>query len=113
RWHQHITLVDGNEVENVLLRNENQPSFGIIGFAVEEGVRRNFGRLGAAQGPEALRRALSSLPVTDTNIRLYDFGDIICPDGNLEQAQEQLGNCVATLLSHNITPVVLGGGHEV
>ncbi|CTQ05747.1 hypothetical protein BN1200_1260001 [Klebsiella variicola] len=33
----------------------------LLGFACDEGVRRNKGRTGAGHGPEALRRALANM----------------------------------------------------
>ena len=88
-------------------------TWGILGFACDEGVKRNQGRIGAAQGPEAIRRSLAHLPFNpQKNMRIYDFGDITCADGDLEKAQHYLGEAVSFLLSKNIRPIVLGGGHE-
>jgi len=90
-----------------------QPSFAVVGFRCDEGVRRNTGRVGAAEGPAAIRQALSRLPVQKQNFSIYDAGSITCADGDLEEAQHALGTIVALLLTHNIQPIVLGGGHEV
>jgi formiminoglutamase len=84
----------------------------ILGFASDEGVRRNHGRTGASGAPAEIRSMLERLPVhgpTD----LYDAGDITCLDGDLEGAQAALAERVAMLLGHNSRPVILGGGHEV
>lgn len=84
----------------------------LIGFACDEGVRRNQGRTGAADGPAAIRHALRNLAVhRDTT--LYDAGDIVCDGEALEQAQAALGAELASLLARGVRPVVLGGGHEV
>jgi len=85
----------------------------IIGFQCEEGVRRNNGRLGAAQAPDALRGELAKLPwrIAEGK-RLVDVGNIECQDSHLEQAQHQLGDAVADLLTKEMTPIILGGGHE-
>lgn len=51
RWHQWMRpYADDAEAASVLL-----------GFASDEGVRRNQGRQGARHGPPALRRALANL----------------------------------------------------
>ena len=49
----------------------------LLGFASDEGVRRNGGRIGAAAGPSALRAALASLAATgiDPNTRVKDLSD--------------------------------------
>jgi len=91
----------------------NTPAFAVLGFCCDEGVRRNLGRLGAAQGPLAIREALAKLPLHRADIKLFDAGDIACEDGDLESAQMALGEAVAILHGANITPLVLGGGHEV
>jgi formiminoglutamase len=84
----------------------------ILGFASDEGVRRNFGRVGAAEGPAAIRAMLERLPVHCPG-PLYDAGDVACTDGRLEEAQARLADRLAVLLDRGIRPVVLGGGHEI
>ncbi|WP_445505351.1 formimidoylglutamase [Microvirga sp. G4-2] len=84
----------------------------LIGFASDEGVRRNFGRVGAAEGPAAIRRVLERLPVHHP-VEIFDAGDVACTDRDLSGAQERLADALATLLDRDIRPVILGGGHEV
>lgn len=90
--------------------SRNAPT--IIGFACDEGVRRNHGRVGAAKAPDAIRRMLANLPAHSI-ARLFDAGNVDCPDGELEQAQQRLAERVQQVLSQGGFPVVLGGGHEV
>lgn len=90
----------------------------LIGFGSDEGVRRNQGRTGAAHAPKELRRALAGLPAkastsTATLATLYDVGDVVCDDGKLESAQDELADTVSEVLAHGGRPLVLGGGHEV
>ncbi len=82
----------------------------LLGFASDEGVRRNGGRIGAAAGPSALRAALASLAAT--GIELRDGGDVLVGE-DLEGGQALLGEQVAAVLRAGGLPVVLGGGHEV
>lgn len=91
----------------------NEPAFALIGFRCEEGIRRNFGRVGAAEGPKAIRHALGRLPVQKQNFICFDAGDIICKDGDLEEAQRALADVIAILLKQHITPIAIGGGHEI
>ena len=84
----------------------------LIGFAVDEGVRRNGGRGGAAQGPHTLRSALANMPLLEEPA-LWDAGDISCDGSALEQAQEALATQVADTITLGCTPIVLGGGHEM
>jgi hypothetical protein len=75
-------------------------------------VRRNHGRVGAAEGPAALRAMLSNLPTLD-DTPLYDAGDVDCADGDLEGAQARYAERLAALLDAGHFPVGLGGGHEI
>ncbi|WFN93158.1 formimidoylglutamase [Gordonia sihwensis] len=84
----------------------------IVGFASDEGVRRNKGRTGAATGPGALRRALAPMALSGP-INVFDAGDVAVTDGELEAGQERLGRVVGTLLDAGHLPLVLGGGHAV
>ena len=53
RWHQRVQPFAAT----------SQGGVALIGFAVDEGVRRNAGRVGAAHGPDVARKALANLPV--------------------------------------------------
>ncbi|MGE0429987.1 MAG: formimidoylglutamase [Hydrogenophaga sp.] len=102
RWHQRVQALHPGARGGVTL----------IGFAVDEGVRRNGGRVGAAQGPRALRDALTNIP-TFGEPELFDAGDVECRDGDLEVAQATLASVVAEVLQRQSLPLVFGGGHEM
>lgn len=89
------------------------PAFCLLGFRCDEGVRRNFGRIGAIDGPQAIREMIARLPIQKSGLVCYDAGDIHCLDGNLESAQAALSLAVAQLIKANLTPIILGGGHEL
>lgn len=114
RWHQVVEECSIDKID-LKVTEMNTNNFGFLGFACDEGVRRNQGRVGAKAGPEFLRKAMASFPVHfDTNqTKLYDVGDVSCDDSNLEKSQGTLAKRVSTLLDKNIFPIVLGGGHEV
>lgn len=104
RYHQVVEMKDVCEAKDACT---------IVGFECEEGVRRNKGRLGAAQAPDVLRGELAKLPWRFPGSgRLVDVGNIACVGEELETAQQQLGDAVSRLLSNRSTPVILGGGHE-
>jgi len=87
--------------------------FVLHGFSVDEGVRRNKGRQGAKDAPDVIRKNMSNFPVVLPDFSLLDFGNISCENGNLEQAQEILGNNISKALGKGAKSIVLGGGHEV
>lgn len=101
RWHQVVQPAAA----------ATAPGIALLGFACDEGVRRNFGRPGAEEGPAALRRALGNL-AWHGGPPLLDAGDVTCAGGDLEGAQERLAAEVAALLRAGHRPIVLGGGHE-
>ncbi|MEE4418393.1 formimidoylglutamase [Streptomyces bugieae] len=84
----------------------------LVGFRSDEGVRRNKGRQGAANGPRALRRALASMALPSP-VRVLDSGDVEVADGDLEAGQHRLGRVITSLVDRGRPAVVLGGGHEV
>lgn len=109
RFFQIIQCID---LKNMDIPITHSKSLGLLGFCCDLGIKRNLGRPGAAQGPNALRKALARLAVQEKSIAMYDFGNIVCENEDLEQAQESLGIVVTELLKNNITPIVFGGGHE-
>lgn len=112
RWHQWIELIDLNN-ENLEPFN-GKLGFAFIGFCCDEGVRLNKGRVGAAKGPKSIRRELSNLPCRfDRKVKIFDVGDIYCEDCSLEESQKSLSKAVERILSLNLFPIVLGGGHEI
>ena len=97
---------------------EGARSTALIGFASDEGVRRNRGRIGASEGPNALRAALSPLSYRPAAGTLTDHGDVVVSlgddehPGDLEDGQRALGEQISGLLDEHDLTVVLGGGHE-
>jgi len=116
RWHQWVLPLDLDSVEAPPLREGGTaPAAGVafIGFACDEGVRRNLGRPGARRGPAAIRAESANLPCSfDPGFALYDAGDVGCEGPALEEAQALLGEKVAAILRLGLLPLVLGGGHE-
>ena len=71
-----------------------------VSYNSNEGIRRNNGRLGAADGWK--------------NIRFYDLRDPVdVKGGKLEEAQEELAEVVAKLKSKDYFVVCMGGGHDI
>ncbi|MGO4130650.1 formimidoylglutamase [Janibacter sp. RAF52] len=83
----------------------------LVGFASDEGVRRNRGRVGAAEGPGAIRAALASLAVHE-DLTVVDHGDVVIDGEDLEGGHARLGEVIAAAREGADLTVVLGGGHE-
>ncbi|YCH29611.1 formimidoylglutamase [Erwinia sp. D4-22] len=84
----------------------------LLGFACDEGVKRNHGRTGAAQAPAVLRRALANMASHAEHRRLSDVGDVVIEQTDLEQAQQALREAVLACQRAGKRTLVLGGGHE-
>lgn len=113
RWHQKIRLINLQKEElPTLKKHENGIVF--IGFKCDEGVRRNKGRVGAKDGPDGIRKASATFAnhfVDHTY--LFDAGDIICNDLDLEKAQSELEQLIKQIRSNNYFTFIFGGGHEM
>src|SRR5688572_5276808 len=80
----------------------------ILGCPQDEGVRRNKGRPGAAQGPAEIRRALYRLTVNGLDgVALFDAGDVV-PQGSLEDTHAALQRAVEQLLADGKRVIALG-----
>lgn len=85
----------------------------ILGCPQDEGVRRNGGRPGAAQGPTEIRRALYRLSEQGLEtLGVHDAGDVIAL-ATLEDTHAALERAVAQLLADGKRVVVLGGGNDI
>jgi formiminoglutamase len=106
RWHQVIQPLAAG----------SPPGLALLGFASDAGVARNQGRIGAAGGPRAIRKALANLAWHRQSC-VFDAGDVTChgqgTDDGMEAAQTRLAERVTALLDAGHLPLVLGGGHEV
>ncbi|WP_299065608.1 formimidoylglutamase [uncultured Polaribacter sp.] len=107
-WYQNIKI---DSLENIVYKDEKR--FGIIGYACDEGVRRNFGRIGTKHGPESIRKTLGKLPIHYTNKTTTDYGDLICIENNLEDCQEAFSKSITELITNGILPIGIGGGHDI
>ncbi|MCK5057403.1 MAG: formimidoylglutamase [Candidatus Aminicenantes bacterium] len=129
RWHQVVKPIDlSNPAGKIMAifpeaaQKKKQPQgigpenrgFCFLGFCCDEGVKRNPGRAGAARAPIMIRREMSNFPhIFPGGTGIYDAGDIHCTDKNLELAQAALSGVVQKIVSLNLFPVLLGGGHEI
>lgn len=107
---------DGQGVEHQRIFNRinttDDAEFALIGFRSDEGVRRNHGRIGAAEAPNLIRQQMANLPI-HRPVSIRDMGNVTCLNGQLEQAQQQLADQVELTLLNGFRPIVLGGGHEI
>ncbi|MCX6211861.1 MAG: formimidoylglutamase [Bacteroidetes bacterium] len=107
-WHQAIELGDINASNK-----QEQTTIGIVGYSCDEGVRRNFGRVGAAKGPLMLKEKLAKLPLHLAAKKLVDFGLVKCVKEDMESCQLAFSKIIEQLITRNIFPIGIGGGHDI
>jgi len=97
----------------------DEVTVGILGVPTDEGVKRNGGRVGAKDGPDAIRTEfykrtpfVIGKEQSPTLVPIFDFGNIKIGK-TLEETHDKLSEVVHTLVSANIIPIVLGGGHDI
>ncbi|GAA4839450.1 formimidoylglutamase [Garicola koreensis] len=121
RWHEVVRTQQQRRAESTGTAGGEQAGgeqVSLLGFSTDEGVRRNGGRVGAAQGPAALRRALAPLalhgPLASGEVRIRDYGDVVTEGEDLEAGQTAAAEATAAVLdaAGSQLSVVLGGGHE-
>ncbi len=109
--HEKVRLTGGEE--ETPPRTDGH-SFVLLGYACDEGVRRNGGRVGAAEGPDAIRRELGKmanhLPSRD---HVLDMGNVRCMQGDLEKSQEVTSGLVTKIVQNGGIPLLMGGGHDI
>jgi formiminoglutamase len=113
RWHSTIRAADAASGSGAAAAASDVV---VVGFCSDEGVRRNQGRPGAADGPAAIRAALAQLAAPrradGTVLTLADAGDVVVGE-DLEGGHVLLGETVRRIVDAGALAVVLGGGHEV
>ncbi|MFT6809931.1 MAG: formiminoglutamase [Saprospiraceae bacterium] len=107
-WFGNISFEDLS-MSNV----ERNSSISILGYACDEGVRRNQGRVGAVNGPNEIRKSVAKIAWHLNDNKVYDCGNVNCLNGDMEESQDSLAICVDQILSAGSFPIVLGGGHDV
>lgn len=112
RWHQWVKNIDLRE--DNLVKYNGKLGFAFIGYCSDEGIRRNKGRIGAAKGPDSIRKELAKLPCSFTKeVELFDVGNIFPDNCTIEETQELLARAVTRILDLNLFPIILGGSHEI
>lgn len=118
-WHQNIYAFN---------EHDNTQKIGLLGFASDQGVNRNQGRIGAKHAPDAIKSAFGKLPMVGVqdligddhlSTLVGDCGNVICDDNDtiihdsLEAAQKKYAGNIQHILDANSVAIGLGGGHEI
>lgn len=105
-WYQAITLIDA---EN---QDYKDTDVALLGYACEEGVRRNLGRVGAKDAPKFIRERLAKVALHHKK-KVADLGDVVCVDEYMEECQDKYALIFTELIKNKIFPIGIGGGHDI
>src|SRR3712207_9066057 len=107
RIHQ---VVKKMTLEELMQQDVEEKKICFVSFNSEEGIRRNFGRLGAAEGWLDLKKAFEHFRGFGSDIDFYDLKTgIEVINGALEAAHYELSMTLSMLKSKNFLVVCLGG----
>ncbi|MBX7060498.1 MAG: formimidoylglutamase [Pyrinomonadaceae bacterium] len=84
----------------------------ILGCPQDEGVRRNGGRVGAAEAPLAIRGQFYKLTTMNIRKRIFDLGDVKIAN-TLEATHDTMTEVVKAVLRDGKRLIVLGGGNDI
>ncbi|PNK61949.1 formimidoylglutamase [Psychrobacter sp. FDAARGOS_221] len=131
-WYQLVqpySAAQDNNTQSDSVDNKPASKVTLVGFACDQGVRRNLGRVGARNAPPAIRQSFAKLPITpalqdkfDSSqyaSLLSDAGDIVCHDNDrlmpevLEQTQAKYSEQVTEIINQGSLAIGLGGGHAI
>lgn len=86
----------------------------ILGYCGDEGVKRNLGRSGANEGPDAIRKVMASMAYhLPEALSLVDLGNVESIGQDMEGSHDMISEKVTELLEGNVFPILLGGGHDL
>ncbi len=107
-WHQSIALID------LIKETTIDADVALLGYQCEEGVKRNQGRPGTKNGPNAIRQLLGKLPIHQDALRIADCGDLVFNEQvELKTFQLQFAGHINRILRNQTFPIALGGGHDI
>lgn len=106
-WHQKILTDNISD-----FKTKKGKEIGLLGYACDAGVQRNLGRIGARKAPKKIRTKLAKLPIHFQE-NITDFGDITCIEDALEDCQKAFSKSITKLISNNVLPIAIGGGHDI
>lgn len=109
-WYQAVIPVNNMEFDSI----SKSAKIGILGYASEEGIKRNLGRIGASEGPDIIRKMMGPmafhLPIST---KILDYGNIYTIGEDMESSHNLISDVVYNLLQTHHFPVLLGGGHDL
>ncbi|GAA0859514.1 formimidoylglutamase [Aliiglaciecola litoralis] len=114
KWQGRDDVEDGQQGKrwhHVLANSTPDTDIGLLGFSCDLGVAENKGRVGAKEGPDAIRSALANFAYHG-QASVYDHGNLIA-NAPLETSQQSYASHLTDALQKHRLVIALGGGHEI
>ncbi|UEX90506.1 formimidoylglutamase [Staphylococcus ratti] len=106
---RHFQIVQFRDINDIQPQTDG---VALLGYAIDKGVELNKGRVGAKEGPDAIKKVFAGLPAaTDTPI--VDYGNLEHSEDKLIDSQKTFGKYVQRLLENHKRTFLLGGGHDI
>ena len=86
---------------------------GLLGYAIDKGVELNKGRVGAKEGPNAIKRAFAGLPDLNQCEEIIDYGNVEHNHELLIDTQREFADLAAKSIKRHKQTFLLGGGHDI
>ena len=84
----------------------------ILGCPQDEGVRRNNGRVGTAEAPNAIREQFYRLTTFNLKKKVFDLGNVRL-GASLEDTHDTMTAVVKQVIQDGKRMIVLGGGNDI
>ncbi|WP_213470781.1 formimidoylglutamase [Staphylococcus caprae] len=109
RHFQTVKFGDLSKVE----KSGTRKGVGILGYAVDKGVELNKGRVGAKEGPNAIKKAFAGLPDLNQCEELVDYGNVEHDHDALIDTQKEYAELATKSIQNHKQTFLLGGGHDI
>lgn len=109
RHFQTVKFGDLSKVE----KSGTRKGVGILGYAVDKGIELNKGRVGAKEGPNAIKKAFAGLPDLNQCEELVDYGNVEHDHDALIDTQKEYAELAAKSIQNHKQTFLLGGGHDI
>ncbi|MDI9230836.1 formimidoylglutamase [Staphylococcus caprae] len=109
RHFQTVKFGDLSKVE----KSGTRKGVGILGYAVDKGVELNKGRVGAKEGPNAIKKAFAGLPDLNQCEELVDYGNVEHDHDALIDTQKEYAELAAKSIQNHKQTFLIGGGHDI
>lgn len=101
----------GSRIHQIINDSEQRSDYSLIGFCCDIGVTNNQGRVGAVNGPNAVRDALANY-AWHLDSSLSDDGNIVDIQ-SLDEGQGNYAKQMTKSLQQGSFALGIGGGHEI